>query len=45
VVALASFLQYVDPFDEQDVPKLNTNIDVVQQLLMVCLLPIAYSWK
>ena len=38
MVCLSSFLQYVDPFGgEQDMQKLNTNIDVIQQLLLVCL--------
>lgn len=36
VISLASFLQVADPFgDDSELQKLNTNVDIVQQLLMV----------
>jgi len=36
VISLAAFLQPVDPYgDDQDAVRLNTNVDVAQQLLMV----------
>eukprot|EP00667_Euglena_gracilis_P000346 EG_transcript_346 len=35
VISLASFLQVADPFgDDSELQKLNTNVDIVQQLLM-----------